>query len=328
VKEIWVFAEHSDGAVDRVSLELLGEARDLARGLDARVAALAVGDEVESLSETLARYGAGTVYLIQHAGLRHYDPEIFVESIGRLCAERQPQLVLFPATSTGSDVAVRLAVTRRWPFAPGCVRLRVRDGEIEMTRPLAGGGVHAVVTQARPGPCLASVAPDVIGLEPPDASRRAEVVRAAAAASEQRQIDVHGFVRADPASVDLGEAELVVAAGRGIGSQHNMRLVEELAGALGASIGGTRALVDLGWLPHSAQIGQTGASVRPRLYLACGISGATQHTVGMKDSDTILAINTDPAAPIFRIADLGLVADAAQLIPALTARCRREGAEP
>jgi electron transfer flavoprotein alpha subunit len=325
--QIWVLAEQSAGEVERVSFELLGEARRLARKLDARVEALALGDEIDSVTETLAHYGAETVYLIQDPRLRHYNPDVFAASIGQLCKLHEPALVLFPATSTGSDVAVRLSASYGWPLVPRCVNIRIRNGEIEMIRGLAQRKIQGVLTGACPGPRLATVAADVIGVERPDLARRAEIICAPVIVPERLQIDVRGFVPGDPRTLDLSEAEIVVAAGRGLGSQENMHLVEELAEVIGASVGCTRAVVDLGWLPHSAQIGQTGTTVNPRLYLACGISGATQHTIGMKDAETILAINTDRGAPIFKVADLGLVADVNQLLPVLIERCRSECGE-
>jgi electron transfer flavoprotein alpha subunit len=168
------------------------------------------------------------------------------------------------------------------------------------------------------------VAPDVIGLEPPDLAHSARVVRAPVAVPKQPRIEVRASQDANPAEIDLCEADVVIAAGRGIGSQENTRFVQELATLLGGSVGATRVVVDLGWLPSAAQVGQTGKTVKPRVYVACGISGATQHTMGMKESGSIVAINTDPAAPIFKIADLALQADVQQLLPVLTERCRRE----
>jgi electron transfer flavoprotein alpha subunit len=321
--EIWVLAECSAGGVEPVSFELLGEARRLARKLDVRVAALVLGDHVESTADVLAHYGAETVFVIQDDRLRHYDPELFVASIGELCVLHRPKLILFPATSTGGDVAVRLSASHNWPLVPRCVQFRVHNGEIEMIRTFAYHKIHGAMTGPGEGPRLASVAPETLGLDRPDPESRAKVVFAPAIEPEQRQIDMCGFIPGNPRELDLREAEIVIAVGRGLGSRENLRLVEDLADVLGASIGCTRAVVDLEWLTHSAQIGQTGTTVKPKLYLACGISGATQHTVGMKDANTILAVNTDRSAPIFKIADLGLVADVNQILPILIEQCRK-----
>ncbi len=322
--EIWVLAECSAGGVEPVSFELLGEARRLARKLDARVAVLVLGDHVENEIGILAHYGAETVYVIQDSRLRHYDPELICTSIGELCTLHKPSLVLFPATSTGSDAAVRLSVSYDWPLVPRCVQFRVHGRDIEMVRTFAHHKIHGVMTAAGGEPRLATVEPDILGLQQADHGCRAEVVFVPVITPKQRQIDVCGFIPGNPRELDLREAEIIIAVGRGMGSQENLRLVEDLADVIGASIGCTRAVVDLDWLTHSAQIGQTGTTVRPRLYLACGISGATQHTIGMKDADTILAINTDRGAPIFNIVDLGLVADVNQILPLLTKHCRQE----
>ena len=322
--EIWVLAEYWAGNVEPVSFELLGEARRLARKLNAHVAALVLGDNVESNAGALAHYGAETVYVIEDGRLRHYDPELFVTSIGELCALHRPTLILFPATSTGSDVAVRLSANYHWPLVPRCVQFRVYDGEIEMVRTFAHHKIQGAMTGTGEGPRLATVAPEMLGFDRPDTERRAEIVIAPAIEPEQGQIDMCGFIPGNPRLLDLTESEIVIAVGRGLGSRENMHLVEELADVLGASIGCTRPVVDLGWLTHPAQIGQTGTTVKPRLYMACGISGATQHTIGMKDANTILAINTDRGAPIFKIADLGLVADINQILPLLIKFCRKE----
>ncbi len=319
---IWVLAEHADGELARVSFELLGEAVRLSRKLDTSVAALVLADGGESLTEALARHGADTVYLIEDPRLRHYDPDIAVASIARLCRLRDPVLVMFAATSTGSDLAVRLAVSEDWPLVPCCVNFLVRDGELELVRSFAQRGVHGVFTGSRPGPTLSTIMPDTIGVERPDPARRATVERFAAAVPERSAIDVCDFIAGDPRTLELSEAEIVVAAGRGIGARDNIRLVQEFADAIGASVACTRPVVDLGWLPRSRQVGQTGTSVKPRLYVACGISGATQHTVGMRDAGTIVAINSDRGAPIFGIADLGIVGDVTRILPALTKRCR------
>ena len=193
-----------------------------------------------------------------------------------------------------------------------------------MVRPLADHKVHAVVRSSRPGPRLATVIPDVIGVDRPEPSRSARMVRGELVMPDHRPIMVREFIPGDPRTVDLTEARIIVSAGRGVGAKENMRLVEEFAAALGGSVGGTRVAVDLGWVPHERQVGQTGKTVTPRLYVACGISGATQHTLGMKESATVIAINTDPGAPIFKIADLALETDVVELLPALTERCRQE----
>ncbi|HUB33886.1 MAG TPA: electron transfer flavoprotein subunit alpha/FixB family protein [Bryobacteraceae bacterium] len=320
----WVVAEHSNGAVDRVTFELLGEARRLARESGGKTAAVLFGDRLEALVPPLAHYGADTVYTFQDDRLARYNPGVVVASLGELCAAQEPTLVLFPATSTGNDAAVRLSMERNWVYAARCVNFLRKDGDIEMVRPVNGQKVHATVRGQLAGPRLATVIPDVIGLDKPDPKRTATVVACTPVIPEETDVEVRRFIPGDPATIDLREAGIIVSAGRGVGSRDNMQLVYEFAAAIGGSVGGTRVAVDLGWLPRERQIGQTGKTVTPRLYIACGISGATQHTLGMKDSSTIIAINTDPAAPIFKIADLALETDVRELLPTLTQRFRQE----
>jgi len=321
---ILVFAEHNSGTVERVTLELLGEARRLAREAQVEVSAVVFGDRASALVEPLAHYGADVVYLFEDERLRHYDPGLVVASLGRLCEAEAPLLVLLPATTTGSDVAVRLSLEHDWPLAPRVMSVNLREGELEFVRPVAGQAVHAFVRGTSPGPRLATVAPEAIGVESPDTGRSARVARGELVVPEHSSIEVGEFTASDPRTLDISEAEIVVSAGRGVGSKANMRLVQELADALGGSVGGTRVVVDLGWVPKERQVGQTGKTVTPRLYVACGISGATQHTIGMKEAATIIAINTDPGAPIFKLADLALEADVAELLPVLTERCDAE----
>ena len=318
-RSIWVVAEERGGVLERVTLELVGEARRLA-GRD-EVAVILLGDAVESLAAELAHYGADTVHLADDPGLRRYDPELFVATVGTLCAVHAPALVLLPATTSGSDIAARLASERGWPLVARCTMVRPCERGFEFTRPI-GEGRQAVVVPVGAGPHLATIVPDVIGVERPDPGRAARVVPFQVARFDRR-IRVSDAQGTATCAVDLAEADVIVAAGRGVGSKENLRLVEDLAHALGGAVGATRIAVDLGWLPHERQIGQTGKAVAPRLYVACGISGATQHTIGMKDSATIVAINTDAAAPIFKIADLALQADVAELLPALAEACRR-----
>jgi electron transfer flavoprotein alpha subunit len=323
MSSIFVFAEHNAGFAERVTLELLGEARRLAREMKSQVSAVVFGDRVSALPTTFAHYGADVVYVFEDDRLRHYDPSLVVPSLGRLIEAESPLVVLLPATTTGSDVAVRLAMEHDWPLAPRSMYVRLKDGALELVRPLANEAVHASFRPARNGPGLVTIPPDVIGVDPADPSRTARVVAGELVSSKTAQVEVGDYINSDPRKLDVREAEIIVSAGRGVGSKENMKAVEELADALGGSVGGTRVVVDLGWLPKERQIGVTGKTVTPRLYVACGISGATQHTIGMKDASTIIAINNDAAAPIFKIAHLAVQADVQTVLSALAARCRQ-----
>jgi|HubBroStandDraft_5_1064220.scaffolds.fasta_scaffold152361_2 electron transfer flavoprotein alpha subunit len=320
---IFVFAEHNAGFPERVTLELLGEARRLAREIKSQVSAVVFGDRVSALSTSFAHYGADVVYVFEDDRLRYYDPRLVVPNLGRLIEAESPLVVLLPATTSGSDVAVRLAMEHNWPLASRSMYVRLKDGALELVRPLANGAVHASFRPARNGPSLVTIPPDVIGVDAADSNRTARVIVGELVSSKTVQVEVGDYINSDPSKLDVREAEIIVSAGRGVGSRENMKAVEELADALGGSVGGTRVVVDLGWLPKERQIGVTGKTVTPRLYVACGISGATQHTIGMKDASTIIAINNDAAAPIFKIAHLAVQADVHTVLSALTARCRQ-----
>jgi electron transfer flavoprotein alpha subunit len=322
-KDVWVFVDHMDGRPMRVSLELLAEARRIADETSGRVDAIVFGlDEAAPLAQ-LAQHGADRICLFETGDPSGYDPDAYTATLGEVSAAEAPLLILLPATSRGTDLAGRLSAARGWPLFPRAVNVRLRDDGLEITRALAAGKIHAQLMAVVAGPCLVTVASDVIGTDDPDAGREAVVVRKHLVTPAAPLIEVRGLIGSDPATVDLTEAETVVSVGRGMGAAENVRLVERLAQVLGGSVAGTRVAVDLGWLPKTRQVGQTGKTVRPRLYVACGLSGATQHTMGMKQSDTIIAINTDPSAPIFKIADLSVTADAVELLPLLAEKCRR-----
>ncbi len=321
VKNIWVFVDHMDGRVRPVSLELLGEARRIAEETACRVEAVIFGQDYEQLASQLAAHGADQLRLIETSDTSHYDPEADSQTLSNLCQSLEPGLVLFPATSTGADLAARVAAARGWPIFPRAVNLRVIDGIFEVTRTLAAGKIHIRLTPSAAGPCLVTIAPGVIGVGNQDETRKATVIREKLTTPDMQRIEVQALIRATPDTIDLTEAEIVVSAGRGMGTFENIRLVENLAASLGGSVGGTRVAVDLGWLPKERQVGQTGKSVCPQLYMACGLSGATQHIMGIKQSETIVAINTDPNAPIFKIADLAVTVDAVELLPVLAVKC-------
>ena len=244
--EIWILAEHDRGAFAPCSFELLGEAGRLGKKLAGTVAALVLADDDKLPIAVLGHYGADKVYLIEDPRLRHYDPAVAVASIARLCRLREPFLMMFPATSTGSDVAARLAVSQGWSLVPHCINIQVRGDAIEFIRPLAQRGVHGVFTASQSGPRLVTFVPDTLGVERPEFARQTTLERVPAEVPEHPEIEVCGFITADPRTLDLSEAEIVVAAGRGVGSLENMRLVEA---SLPSSAGAWPAhVVDLGWL--------------------------------------------------------------------------------
>lgn len=310
-----------------VALQLLAEARRLATATAGQVEAIVFGLAALDPLTQLAAHGADRIHLFETDDANRYNPDAYAATLGRLGADKAPLMILFPATSRGTDLAGRIAAACRWPLFPRATDVRTHDGALQVTRALAAGKVHARLTPAVEGTCLLTVASDVIVADDPDPEREAVIVREQLAVPNTPLIEVRELLDGDPGTIDLTEAETVVSVGRGLGAAENVRLAEQLAEVLGGSVGATRVVVDLGWLPKARQVGQTGKTVRPRLYVACGLSGATQHTMGMKQSDTVIAINTDPVAPIFKIADLAVTMDAVTLLPLLVEKCRRSRGE-
>ena len=329
MKRILVLVEHRDDELEQVSFELLGEATRLAAAENGEVLALVLGSGVHQFAPGLARHGAQKTLLADDPSLTHYDPNIWLATIAQLCEQQAPDLLLLPATSSGNDLAARLAVAKNWPLALRCSRVRTTEyGTIETARPLYDGKLQEWTKGVCPGPYLVTVAPGVLGVRPsitevPVVTAPVEVIL-----PEDPRVRVTGFIPADPDHLDLTEADVIIAAGRGLGGEENVRMVKEVAVLLGGAVASTRVVVDLGWLGRETQVGQTGSRVRPRLYVACGISGATQHTVGMKESAAVIAINTDPAAPIFKIADLALNGDVGELLPAIIEGCHGRSRPP
>jgi electron transfer flavoprotein alpha subunit len=326
-KGIWVFAEHRKGELLDVSLELLGEGRRLAERLGGEVAAILLGNGLEQLVEPLAHYGADRVHLVEGRSLEEFASDTYVEVITGLVQKSRPRVLLAGATWQTRDFLPRLAARMGMAFAADYSKV-VTDaaGALEVTRPIYGGkldGVYTIVPQ-KTNSMVATATPGAIGMEKPDLAKKSELNRIEA------KIDSHGirtrvidFIKGDPRKMDIRQAEIVVAAGRGMGCPETLAVVQELADLLGACVAGTRPAVDAGWLPFERQVGQTGKSVSPKLYIACGVSGAIQHTLGMKDSKHIIAINKDPDAPIFKICELGIVADVNEAIPKLMDRLQQ-----
>ena len=325
MSNIIVLTEHRDGAFEEVSFELLSEARRMARTKDGNVMAVVLGNGISNMVDELAGYGADRIFVADDARLAHYDPQIWQATLSALCQQEAPSLILLPATTTGEDLAARLAVTKNWPLYSRSTKIKFHQDQIQVVRPVYAGKLQETITSISGLTCLVTMIPGVIGVKPAESNTNATLVPIDVVLPIEKRIEVTGFVPADPHNLKLTEVDVIVAAGRGLGQAENVSLVKELAGLLGGAVGATRVVVDLGWLDRKTQIGQTGTTVKPRLYVACGISGATQHTIGMKDSSVIVAINTDPAAAIFNLADLSLNCDAVQLLPVLIDQCRMRG---
>jgi electron transfer flavoprotein alpha subunit len=316
---ILTFAQTRDGRLLRASLEVLSEARRLAGPLGATVTAVVIGPGGEALAGELASYGADRVIAFPDAGFASYATESYARSLAQAIGGERPSAVLLPFTALGKDLAPRVAARIGAGLASDCVALSVEGGRLVGRRPMYAGKVYATVAWAGE-PQLATLRPNVFPLGAPDASRRAELVTASADTSARARVT--GVRATAQGKVQLTEAQIVVSGGRGLKGPENFHLVEELAEALGAATGASRAVVDAGWVDHALQVGQTGKTVSPQLYVACAISGAIQHLAGMSSSKYVVAINKDADAPIFKVANYGILGDVFEVLPRLTAAAR------
>ncbi|MDR3569000.1 MAG: electron transfer flavoprotein subunit alpha [Syntrophobacteraceae bacterium] len=324
-KGIWVFAERRDGQLSHGTLELLGKARQLAEVLDQEVCALLVGHGVSHLAQTLIRYGARTVYLAEHEELAHYRTLPYTDVLEGMIEKYRPGVFLMSASHLGRDLAPRVSRRVGAGLTADCTELEVDPDEkiLLQTRPAFGGNVMATIVSRYSRPQMATVRPGVMeAVERPENAGR--VVTVPVWVSERScAAKLLETVREKKDAVKLCEAKVIVAGGRGLGDAGGFRLLEELAEIVDGAVAGTRVAVEEGWIPADRQVGQTGQSVRPELYIACGISGAIQHRAGMLNSRYVLAINKDPRAPIFQVADWGIRGDLREVIPELVRQLKR-----
>lgn len=324
---VWVVAEHRDGGLAGVTLELLGEGQKLARQLDTDVAVALLGDNVDGLVDEAAAHGADRIYLVQDPVLAAYRTAPYTDCMCGLINEHKPDIVLIGATAMGRDLASRIAARIGAGLTADCTGLDI-DSEtrlLRQTRPAYGGSIMATILCEQARPQMATVRPKVMRKAEPDPTRKPDVIEVPVQLDERSvATEIVEVMRSSGPAVDLHEAEIIVSGGRGLRQAENFSLIEGLAEALGASVGASRATVDAGWIPAYHQVGQTGKTVQPKLYVACGISGAVQHLAGMSSSDCIVAINSDPDAPIFRVAHYGIVGDLFEVVPALTRRVKQE----
>lgn len=325
---VWVLAETHDGRLADVTLELISEGRKLADELGVDLAMVLAGWQVEPLAQIAAHYGADKVYLVEHETLEHYRTDPFTTVISALINQYKPEIVLIGATVMGRDLASRIAARIGAGLTADCTGLAI-DPETRLlmqTRPAFGGNVMATIVCRHARPQMATVRPRVMKKAEPDPTRTAEVIRSHADLNEQAiAAKIVEIIREEGHDeLDVQEAEIIVSGGRGLRKAENFALIRELAEVLGAAVGASRATVDAGWIPAYHQVGQTGKTVQPKLYIACGISGAVQHLAGMGSSDCIVAINNDPDAPIFGVAHYGIVGDLFEVVPALTKALKKE----
>jgi electron transfer flavoprotein alpha subunit len=318
---VWVFIEQRDKHIANVALELLSEGRKLADELGTELAGVVLGQDVEELTKDCFAYGADKAYLVDGEVFKDYRTDSYTDVIVDMINQYKPEIVLFGATNNGRDFAARIAVRVHAGLTADCTELGVdvETRQLLQTRPAFGGNIMATIICPNHRPQMATVRPKVMKKVEPDYSKTGEVIRVENNVVEDDvSTKILEIVEHAVKTLNLSEADIIVSGGRGIGGPENYYLIEELASVLGGAAGASRAAVDAGWVPHYRQVGQTGKTVAPKLYVACGISGAIQHLAGMQTSDVIVAINKDPEAPIFKVATFGIVGDIHKVVPILT----------
>jgi len=323
---VWVFVEQTEGEPHKVSWELLGKGRELATALDVELAALVIGAGVEHLCREAFAYGADKAYIIDAPVFRYYRTETYLKGVCHLVDTYKPEVILMGATGMGRDLAGAVATALKTGLTADCTGLHIDDKRnLMQTRPAFGGNIMATIMCDKYRPQMATVRPRVMVMAEHDPARTGAVVRESCPLDEKdiftKVIEIISDRNAKD-QVDVAAAEFIVSGGRGMMGPENFAMLQELADELGGVVGSSRSAVDAGWMPPERQVGQTGKTVRPKIYIACGISGAIQHLVGMQDSDTIIAINRDKDAPIFEVATYGLVGDLFQIVPAITKQIR------
>lgn len=314
---VLVFAEQRDGKLRKAGMETLSEGRRLADKLGQSLSALLIGSGIEALAQEAAHYGAETVYIADNQALGKYSTDGYTKVFTDVIHETQPSLVLASATALGRDLAPRVSARLDVGLASDVTEVHVAGGQISIVRPVYAGKAFAAI-EFRRNPAFVTLRPNVFPASAPDAGRSATVKTVGGIMVDGMKARVTDILAAATGKIELTEADIVVSGGRGIKGPENYYLIENLADALGGAAGASRAVVDAGWVDHGHQVGQTGKTVSPSLYVACGISGAIQHLAGMSSSKFIVAINKDPEAPIFKVADYGIIGDLFEVIPRLT----------
>lgn len=321
-KDLWVFIEtKEDGSPKKVGLELLNPGKDMAKKQGGELVAVVIGSHIDASIEAASRYGADTVIAVDGEEYKDYTTDAYTIAITKLVEKYGPTSMLIGATNNGRDLGPRIACRLHTGLTADCTALDIDDetGNVAWTRPAFGGNLMATIMCPEHRPQMGTVRPGVFKMAEP-AEKDAKVIREdISIPSEDIRTQIVELIRElDAESVDLEGAQIIVSGGRGVKGPEGFAPIRALAEALGATVGASRAAVDAGWIPHAHQVGQTGKTVGPKLYIACGISGAIQHLAGMSSSDHIIAINKDPDAPIFGVADYGIVGDLFEVLPVLT----------
>ena len=339
-KGVFVFAQQVDNKVDGIAYELLGEATRLAAPLNAKVTAVLVGSGVKNLADSLAEYGADRVIVVDDPELKDYRTEPYAHALASVINEFKPEIMLVGATAIGRDLGPTVSARVATGLTADCTMLEIGDfplvaipgkeseqkhNQLLMTRPAFGGNTIATIACPNNRPQMATVRPGVMQKIEPKKGAKAEIVEFNPGFTpNNRYVTIKEVVKAVNDVADIMDAKILVSGGRGVGSKENFKILEDLAEVLGGTVSCSRAVVDSGWKPKDLQVGQTGKTVRPNVYFAIGISGAIQHVAGMEESDIIIAINKDEDAPIFDVADYGIVGDLNKIVPELTAKLKAE----
>lgn len=320
-KGVFVFVEQVDGKINGVAYELIGKGKELAAIRQCDVTAVILGKGVTGLAGKLARYGADKVIAVDDPALEIYMTEPYAKALTAVVQAKKPEIVLYGATAIGRDLAPRVSARVHTGLTADCTGLAIQDdtGHLMMTRPAFGGNIMATILCPEHRPQMATVRPGVMqrqnavdGAQCPVEEFKVDGL------ADSKNVEIVDIIKKVSERMDIMDAKVLVSGGRGMGCPENFKMLEDLAGILGGTISASRASVDAGWQPKDRQVGQTGKTVRPNLYIACGISGAIQHLAGMEESDVIIAINKDETAPIFEVADFGVVGDVCKIVPMFT----------
>jgi electron transfer flavoprotein alpha subunit len=315
--DVWVYIEHKDGGISPMSFELLGIGKQLADSFGSNVCAFVIGDKTDDLAKDAFAYGASKVYAVEGDVFKSFRGEAYAKAASFLLDKYKPEVALFRGTSMGIDVSAATAANLGMGICTDSIGLVVDSGKLKMTRAAFGGNYTVTVVNEKAIPQIATVRPKAFAMPEKDASKNGEVVKESFSLAEDAlNTKVVEFLQS-ATTVNLIEADIIVSGGRGVGSEDGFKVLKDFADVLGGALGASRAAVDSGWIPYEHQVGQTGKTVKPKIYVACGISGAIQHLAGMRTSDCIVAINKDPDAPIFKAASFGIVGDYKVVVPKL-----------
>ena len=331
-KGVWVFVEQNHGKAHPVSWELLGVGRTLANDLGVELAAFVLGSEVKALAEEAFGYDADKVYLIDDLLLHNYRTPTYLKGSLSLINKYKPEIVLMGATGLGRDLAGAVATALQTGLTADCTGLTIdkKMRLLEQTRPAFGGNIMATILTETARPQMASVRPHVMPKPEFQPGKKGELITESFHLPENeiatKVLEIKSLLT--EGSINIAASNVIVSGGRGMLSQENFKMLQDMADLLGGVVGASRSAIDAGWMPHERQVGQTGKTVRPKLYIACAISGAIQHLVGMQDADYIIAINKDKTAPIFEVAHLGIVGDVFEILPGVVEKLRQSGVKP